>query len=53
MLNYLDITDMHAQNISWVLHRLQIQIERLPKWRENIEIRTWPALGDSPRATKL
>ena len=26
-----DITDLHAQNISWVLHRLQIQIERLPK----------------------
>ena len=47
-----DITDMHAQNISWVLHRLQIQIERLPKWRENIEIRTWPALGNSLRALR-
>ncbi|MBK97720.1 MAG: acyl-[acyl-carrier-protein] thioesterase [Balneola sp.] len=47
-----DITDMHAQNMSWVLNRLQIQIERLPKWRENIEIRTWPALGDSLKALR-
>lgn len=45
-----DITDLHAQNISWVLHRLQIQIERLPKWSETIELRTWPALGDSLKA---
>ena len=45
-----DITDMHAQNISWVLYRLQIRIKRLPKWREIIEIRTWPALGDGLKA---
>tara|TARA_B100000575_G_scaffold294657_1_gene312751 strand:- start:6832 stop:7572 length:741 start_codon:yes stop_codon:yes gene_type:complete len=47
-----DIKDIQNQNISWILHRLQIQIKRLPKWRENIEIRTWPALGDSLKAIR-
>jgi len=45
-----DITDMHAQKLSWVLHRLHIYIQRMPKWREEIQINTWPALGDAVRA---
>lgn len=45
-----DITDMQAQNLSWVLHRLHIQIKRMPQWREKIQIQTWPALGDAIRA---
>lgn len=48
-LNF-DITDMHAKNMTWVVSRMDINIHKLPKWRENITIETWPASGDSFRA---
>ncbi|HCD51446.1 MAG TPA: acyl-[acyl-carrier-protein] thioesterase [Balneolaceae bacterium] len=48
-LNF-DITDMHEQNLTWVLHRMDININRLPDWRQTITIETWPASGDALRA---
>lgn len=48
-LNF-DITDLHKQNLTWVLHRLDIQMSRYPEWREHITIETWPAAGDRLRA---
>ena len=33
-----DITAMHAQNISWVLHRLQIRIKRLPNGEKSLKL---------------
>jgi len=48
-LNF-DITDMHAQNLTWVLHRMDIRLTRSAKWRETITVETWPASGDSLRA---
>lgn len=48
-LNF-DITDLKDQNMTWVLHRMDIQIERYPDWRELITIETWPAAGDALRA---
>lgn len=48
-LNF-DITDMHAQNLTWVLHRMDIRLARSAKWRETITVETWPASGDSLRA---
>ena len=48
-LNF-DITDMHAQNLTWVISRMDINIRKHPKWRETITIETWPASGDSYRA---
>lgn len=32
---------MASMNLIWALSRLEIQIERLPKWQEFITIRTW------------
>jgi acyl-ACP thioesterase len=49
LLNF-DITDLHKKGLTWVLHRMDIKIERLPKWRESITIETWPAAGDALRA---
>lgn len=49
LLNF-DITDLHKQGLTWVLHRMDIRINRFPKWRESITIETWPAAGDSLRA---
>lgn len=48
-LNF-DITQLHAQNLTWVLHRMDIKIDRYPNWREKITIETWPAAGDALRA---
>lgn len=48
-LNF-DITQLHDQNLTWVLHRMDIKIDRYPNWREKITIETWPAAGDALRA---
>ncbi len=48
-LNF-DITQLHQQNLTWVLHRMNIKMKRYPKWREQITIETWPAAGDALRA---
>ncbi|MFN1834319.1 acyl-[acyl-carrier-protein] thioesterase [Balneola sp. MJW-20] len=45
-----DITDLHKQDLTWVLHRLDIRIDRYPEWREEIIIETWPNAGDALRA---
>lgn len=45
-----DITDLKKQNLTWVLHRLHIRMQRFPQWRENITIETWPSHGDRLRA---
>lgn len=48
-LNF-DITDLLEQDLTWVLHRMDIKMSTYPKWRENIKIETWPAAGDALRA---
>ncbi len=45
-----DITDLQENKLTWVLHRLQVQMDRFPDWRETITIRTWPSGGDGLRA---
>ncbi len=48
-LNF-DITDLHEDDRTWVLHRMDIKIDTFPKWRDTITIETWPAAGDALRA---
>ncbi|MFP8489024.1 acyl-[acyl-carrier-protein] thioesterase [Gracilimonas sp. Q87] len=48
-LNF-DITQLQEQDLTWVLHRMDIEIYRFPEWREKILIETWPAAGDALRA---
>lgn len=45
-----DITDLHKNELTWVLHRLTVEMDRFPKWRETITIKTWPSSGDGLRA---
>lgn len=49
LLNF-DISQLHEQDLTWVLHRMDIKIDRYPDWRETITIETWPAAGDALRA---
>ncbi len=48
-LNF-DITHLQEQGLTWVLHRMDIKVNRYPEWRENITVETWPAAGDALRA---
>ena len=48
-LNF-DITDLQEDNLTWVLHRMDINLKKLPDWRETITVETWPAAGDALRA---
>ena len=48
-LNF-DITDLQDQDLTWVLHRMDIKMNKYPEWREIITIETWPAAGDALRA---
>jgi len=45
-----DITDLQKDKLTWVLHRLHVQMDRFPEWRETITIKTWPSSGDGLRA---
>lgn len=49
ILNF-DITDLQENDLTWVLHRMDMEILRYPKWREKIRIETWPNAGDALRA---
>ena len=46
----LDLTQLHEDNLTWMLHRLDIRIQRYPKWREKVTVQTWPSTGDRLRA---
>lgn len=48
-LNF-DISQLKDRNLTWVLYRLQVEVERFPKWRDDIIIETWPSRGDQLRA---
>ena len=59
LLGYLlDAADGHAHNLgfstdnfaeeqlSWVLHRLRVMIDVPPRWRDEVQIETWPSAMD-------
>ncbi len=48
-LNF-DISQLNEQKLTWVLHRLHVQMDRFPEWRDEVLIKTWPSSGDSLRA---
>lgn len=48
-LNF-DISQLNNQHLTWVLHRLQVQMKKLPSWRDTITIKTWPSGGNGLRA---
>lgn len=48
-LNF-DISQLKEQNLTWVLHRLHVVMDRYPEWRDQIIVKTWPSSGDTLRA---
>lgn len=39
----VSIDDLGRENLTWVLGRLQLEIERLPSWRDAVAVTTWPS----------
>lgn len=39
-------------DLAWVLGRLHLRLERVPRWGEEIRVETWPSGRDSLRATR-
>jgi medium-chain acyl-[acyl-carrier-protein] hydrolase len=37
------IEGLHAQGLTWLLSRLHVRLNRLPPWREEVRVTTWPA----------
>lgn len=37
----INFTDMQKNNQAWVLSRMRVEIEELPKWKDTISIKTW------------
>ena len=37
----LSFTDMQVHNQAWVLSRMRVEIEELPKWRDIVTVKTW------------
>jgi len=45
-----DISDLKKNGITWVLHRLQVQVKKYPGRWSDISVNTWPSSGDGIRA---
>ncbi|MDZ7694202.1 MAG: thioesterase [Balneolaceae bacterium] len=45
-----DVTQLKEHNLTWFLHRLDLEIEKYPRWRENVTVQTWPSGSDRLRA---
>lgn len=39
-------THLSPLNMGWVLSRMRIEVNRLPKWGETVKLRTWPSGRD-------
>lgn len=48
-LNF-DISQLKDKNLTWILHRLHVQMDTFPEWRDAITVETWPSGGDTLRA---
>lgn len=40
-LGGLSFTDMQRHEQAWVLSRMRVEIDELPKWRDSVTVRTW------------
>ena len=52
-LGGISFTDMQEFNQAWVLSRMRIEIESLPKWRDFITIKTWIVSLENSRSIRV
>ena len=52
-LGGISFTDMQEFNQAWVLSRMRIEINALPKWRELITVKTWIVSLENSRSVRM
>lgn len=52
-LGGISFTDMQVFNQAWVLSRMRIEIDTLPKWRDLITVRTWIVSLENSRSIRV
>ncbi|MEX0646271.1 MAG: acyl-ACP thioesterase domain-containing protein [Balneolaceae bacterium] len=45
-----DISQLQEQNLTWVLYKMHVKMNRFPERWNEIEVETWPSSGDGIRA---
>jgi acyl-ACP thioesterase len=51
-LGGISFSDMQEFNQAWVLSRMQVEINRLPKWKDKITVKTWINSLENSRSTR-
>ena len=46
------VDQLTRQNMTWVLARLRVEVDRYPIWREDVVVETWPSGTDGLYATR-
>lgn len=52
-LGGISFTDMQEFHQAWVLSRIRIEIESLPKWRDKVIVKTWIVSLENSRSTRV
>ncbi|PKW21011.1 acyl-[acyl-carrier-protein] thioesterase [Flavobacterium lindanitolerans] len=48
----ISFTDMQQHNQAWVLSRMKLEIESLPKWRDIVTVKTWIVSLENSRSVR-
>lgn len=52
-LGGISFTDMQEFHQAWVLSKMRIEIESLPKWRDKVIVKTWIVSLENSRSTRV
>ncbi|WP_432669963.1 acyl-[acyl-carrier-protein] thioesterase [Flavobacterium sp. SM2513] len=52
-LGGISFTDMQEFNQAWVLSRMRLEIDSLPKWRDSITVKTWIVSLENSRSIRV
>lgn len=48
----ISFSDMQEYNQAWVLSKMRVEIKRLPKWKDNVTVKTWINSLENSRSTR-
>jgi len=51
-LGGISFSDMQEHNQAWVLSKMRVEINRLPKWKETVRVKTWIHSLENSRSTR-
>ena len=48
----VSVEQLHDRNLTWMLSRLRLEMDRLPSWRDTVVVETWPSGTRGPLAIR-